>query len=265
MPTDPPRLYSDLAHLWPHLSPPGHYEEEARLLGELIDAALGEPPAGQRWSLLELGAGAGHTLVHLKGRYDCTASDLSPQMIAHGRELNPEVPAVVGDMRTMRLGKRFDIVLLCDAIDYMLSEDDAAAALTTAREHLRPGGVVLFAPTYTAETFVDGEVASDDTLWSGQDARGAQARAGVTYFSFVHDPDPADTRIEMILVYLLRDARTRQVEVVEDRHVCGLFPIARWCDLAGRAGLVAEALAEPGGGDGPSAWSVLFRAGHRVP
>lgn len=254
----PPRLYTDLARLWPYLSPPEHYEAESQTLIELIDEALGEPPAGRRWSVLELGAGGGHSIVHLKGRYDCTAADLSPQMLEQCRTLNPEVPTVVDDMRSMRLGKTFDAVLICDAIDYMLSEDDAVAALTTAAAHLRPGGIAVFAPTYTAETFSDGEVADDGTTIPG-----IAGDDELTYFTFVHDPDPSDTTFEMILLYLIRDAQTRRVELVEDRHTCGLFAIEQWKAMMTRADLSdAQALAEQIEGDGQaedsSPWSVLF-------
>lgn len=252
---DTPRLYDDLAYLWPHLSPPEHYAEETGLLRELIDEALGEPPAGQRWSLLELGAGGGHSIVHLKGHYDCSASDLSPQMLEQCKALNPDVPTVEGDMRSVRLDKPFDIVLICDAIDYMATHADAVAALQTIAAHLRPGGVALFAPTYTAETFNDGEVADDGTTIPG--IAGDDA---LTYFTFVHDPDPTDTQFEMILLYLIRDAQTRQVQTIEDRHTCGLFAIADWQAMATEAGLNVEALAQEQDPAGTgSAWSVVFR------
>lgn len=254
---DTPRLYTDLAHLWPHLSPPEHYAEESALLSELIDRALGDPPTGQRWALLELGAGGGHSIIHLKDKYNCTAADLSPQMLEHCNALNPEVPTVVGDMRSMRLDQTFDIVLICDAIDYMLTEDDAAACLDTARDHLRPGGILLFAPTYTRETFVDGDVADDGTTIPG-----IAGDDDLTYFTFIHDPDPVDSTFEMILLYLVRDARSRQVKTIEDRHTCGLFSIAQWQALAERVGFDVQALAEPASEDvkqtDASAWSVIF-------
>ena len=87
----------------------------------------------------------------------------------------------------------------------------------------------------------------------------------LTYFTFVHDPDPSDNKFEMILLYLVRDSQTRQVEVIEDRHRCGLFPIEGWLAMMAEAGLEAEALAEQSdGGEGtdaePGAWSVLLRA-----
>lgn len=252
---DAPRLYTDLAHLWPYLSPPEHYIEETQTLRELIDEALGDPPANKQWSLLELGAGGGHSTVHLKTYYDVTASDLSPQMLAHCNALNPEVPTIQGDMRTLRLNQSFDVVLICDAIDYMTTKDDAVAALKTIAAHLRPGGVALFAPTYTRETFTDGDTADDTAMLPDDEP--------LTYFSFVHDPDPADTTFEMILLYLIRDAQTRQIQTIEDRHTCGLFSIQDWQDMAAEAGLDVEALAEQHDPDAQpqdtSAWSVIFR------
>lgn len=258
-----PRLYDDLAALWPAISPPEHYRAEADTIRTILDRSLGQPPADRKWSVLELGAGGGHTLVHLTGDFDCTAADLSEPMLDNCRALNPGVATVVGDMRTMRLDRQFDAVLIHDAIDYMVSPEDAAAALQTAAAHLRPGGVALIAPTYTTETFTDGEVADD-----GTEIDGIAGGDHLTFFSFVHDPDPADTCFEMILLYLIRDAATRQVRVVEDRHTCGLFSLDTWCDLMEQAGLSTTPILM-GGEDGdaendadnddePAAWSTLF-------
>ncbi len=254
-----PRLYADLAWLWPYLSPPGDYVEEAALLNELIAERLGHGPK----RILELGAGGGHTLVHLceagaeasrmvggwDGIHEGVAVDLSEPMLANCRALIPGVETHLGDMRSVRLGKTFDAVLIHDAVDYLLSEDDIRQTLDTVAAHLEPGGLAFIAPTYTADTFVDGEVADDGTT-----IEDAQA---VTYFSYVHDPDPSDTTFEMILLYLIRspaDATPlRRVEVVEDRHTCGLFSIARWLSLMGGAGFDASLVEQEGG-----AWSLFL-------
>lgn len=221
------RLYDDLAWLWPHLSPPSHYVAEAGLIGALIADRLGAGPK----RILELGAGGGHTLVHLADEHRCVAVDLSEPMLANCRALIPGVEAVVGDMRDVRLGQRFDVVLIHDAIDYLLTPGDVAATLTTVHEHLLPGGLALIAPTYTHETFVDGDVADDGTTADS---------AELTYFSYVHDPDPADDTFEMILLYLIRDPSTRRVEVIEDRHTCGLFEHSAWLRMIEAAGFEAE-------------------------
>ena len=225
-----PRLYNDLAYLWPLLSPPEHYEAEAASLVELIEQ-YGKVVDGERFSVLELGAGGGHTLVHLADRFDCTAVDLSKPMLDNCRKLVPRAEVIVGDMRTVRLGKTFSAVLIHDAIDYMLSEDDVRKALKTAAEHLEPGGLCAIAPTYTREVFVDGDVADDGTTTDSEE---------LTYFTYVHDPDPSDDTFEMILLYLIRNMETREVEVVEDRHTCGLFSNAKWLEWMGDAGFDAR-------------------------
>lgn len=263
--TDPvplPRLYHDLAWLWPHLSPPDHYLAEAERLEALIHKRLGPPPESGPHRILELGAGGGHTLVHLSdlgdGAHHCVAADLSDAMLAHCRSLIPGIETHVGDMRDLRLGQTFDVVLIHDAVDYLLTEDDLSRTFATAGAHLRPGGLLLVAPTYTAETFVDGDVADDTALTSDVE---------VTYFTFVHDPDPADTTFEMILLYLIRPPESgeppgpRNVEVIQDRHPCGLFPATTWLRLLTAAGFTAEVVEDEDvdrvDEDPDTAWSLF--------
>jgi len=253
------RLYDDLAYLWPHLSPPEHYASEAESLREILRAQLGEPANGAKWSVLELGAGGGHTLHHLRDEFDCTAVDLSQPMLDNCMTLNPDVPCVAGDMRDVRLGRVFDAVLIHDAIDYMTTRADAQAAIATAYAHLRPGGLALIAPTYVSETLVDGDVADDGTTIPG--IAGGHG-CDLTYFTFVHDADPSDDVFEMILIYLIRDEQTRAVELVEDRHTCGLFAAADWIGMIESAGLspIPEAsslLIEHDDEEEPAAWTLF--------
>jgi SAM-dependent methyltransferase len=236
-----PRLYGDLAWLWPILSPPDHYREEADTLLEVFAAmapARAAVRAGTRPSkkagrprLLELGAGGGHLLVHLSRHFECTATDISSAMLDNCAMLVPEARRVLGDMRTLRLDEQFDAVLIHDAIDYMTTARDVRAALATAAVHLRPGGVLFVAPTYTKDNFVDGEAEHD-----------ADASADVTYLSYVHDPRPRDSEYELVLVYLIRDAQTRAVEATVDRHRCGLFRERQWLTFLDAAGFSAAAV-----------------------
>src|SRR4029078_3241161 len=78
---------------------------------------------------------------------------LSPSMLAVSASITPECEHIVGDMRTLRLGRTFDAVLIHDAICYMTSEADLRAALTTAFEHLRPGGGPVLMPDHVGESF----------------------------------------------------------------------------------------------------------------
>ena len=127
-----PRLYTDLASWWPLLSPPDEeYAAEASSIIAMLRDALGQPPA----TILELGSGGGNTASYLKRHTAMTLVDLSSDMLAVSRKLNPDLEHVAGDMRTVRLGRTFDAVFIHDAIMYMITEDDLAAALATAHAH----------------------------------------------------------------------------------------------------------------------------------
>ena len=101
--TDRYRLYSDLAAWWPLISPPDEYTEEAAFAARLLGQA-----ARPVQEVLELGSGGGHNAVHLKQRFRLTLVDLSADMLAVSRRLNPECAHQQGDMRTLQLGRTFD-------------------------------------------------------------------------------------------------------------------------------------------------------------
>ena len=187
------------------------------------------PEHPHRPRLLELGAGGGHMLAHLAQHFECTASDISEAMLENCARLVPHARRVRADMRELRLGERFDAVLIHDAIDYMRDKADVTAALATAAAHLAPGGVLLVAPTYTRDNFVNAEVAED-----------GNPDAGLTYFSYVHALNARATQYELILVYLIRNPRQYTVTVIEDRHRCGLFSEREWSRALAKAGFHAH-------------------------
>lgn len=228
------RFYTDLAEWWPLVSPPEEYEDEAAELADLLE--LG-PGTGRQ--VLELGSGGGHNAAHLRSRCTMTLVDASPAMLAMSRRLNPDCEHVVADMRTVRLGRRFDGVLVHDAIDYMTTEDDLRQALGTVAEHCRPGGVAVLAPDHTTETY------TPTTLCGGSD--GADGR-GVRYLEWSWDPDPTDSWVTTQYAFLLRqpDGGT---EVVHEAHRTGLFPRRTWLRLLAEVGFVAEARLERDSGD----------------
>ncbi len=206
------RLYKDLAAWWPLLSAPKGYAEEAAIAAETI---LGGARGPVR-RVLELGCGGGNNASHLKARFAMTLTDLSPGMLGVSRALNPECEHEIGDMRTLRFGRTFDAVFVHDAVMYLTREKDLRAAIATAFAHLRPGGVALFVPDDTKETW------RATTSNGGHDAPDRALR----YLAWSYDPDPADTTTVVAYAFLLREgARTR---AVHDRHVLGLFPRATW-------------------------------------
>ena len=106
------RFYDDLAAWWPLISPPEEYAEEAAEFAAVLSSA--SIPVIE---VLELGSGGGHNAVHLKSRFAMTLVDLSDQMLEVSRRLNPDCEHHQGDLRTIRLGRSFDAVLIHDAVD----------------------------------------------------------------------------------------------------------------------------------------------------
>jgi SAM-dependent methyltransferase len=227
------RLYSDLAGWWPLISPPEEYTAEAAHLADLFRAA--EHPVRE---VLDLGSGGGGVAVHLKDRLAMTLVDLSDEMLDVSRLLNPECEHVRGDMRTIRLGRTFDAVLVHDAIDYMTTEDDLRQVIETAFVHCRPGGLAVFVPDHIADTFRPFTGGG-----GGSDASGRQA----SFTEWTWDPDPADDWIQAEYEFVLRSPDAT-VQVVQETHRLGAFSRAAWLRLLGRAGFgTVTAEAAPAG------------------
>jgi SAM-dependent methyltransferase len=224
-----PRFYGDLAEWWSLISAPEEYAEEAAFAGTVLASA--SVPVGE---VLELGSGGGNNAVHLKGQFDMTLVDLSEAMLDVSRSLNPECRHRQGDMRTVRLGRTFDAVFVHDAVCYMTTEADLRAAVETAFVHCRPGGIAVFMPDDTTETF------AEDTEHGGNDGAGGR---GARYLAWSWDPDPADTWTLTEYAFLLRRS-DGSVEVVHETHRLGLFGREDWLRLLAEVGFVAESVAE---------------------
>jgi SAM-dependent methyltransferase len=216
-------FYDELAEWWPLFSPPEHYDEEA---ADLLER-LGPVPGGS--TMLELGSGGGSLASHLGSHFSLTLTDRSPGMLDVNRKVNPNAEHHVADMRTLRLGRQFDVVLVHDAIMYAITPADVKATLQTAAIHCRRGGRIVVLPDYVRETFTPG------TDEGGHDASDGR---GLRYLEWRWDPDSNDDTYVVDYAFLLRDA-AGDVSVAHDRHVEGLFPRASWLGWFREAGLSA--------------------------
>ena len=219
------RMYDEFADLWPLISPPEGYAEEAEYWRKALRDKLGPG----RHEILELGVGGGNNLSHLAGDFKATAADISEKMLANSRRLNPEVEHHVGDMRTVRLGRTFKAVIIHDAISYMTTEDDLRAVFATASAHLEPGGVFATSPDHVTETF--------KVHLSSAKSRSDGVRT-LSYVEYDYDPDPADSQYESLFIYIINEHGPVRIE--HDRHILGLFPKARWPALLDEAGFDTE-------------------------
>lgn len=238
-----PLLYSELVPWYRLIDPPADHLDEAAS----YEAAFERGASPRPETLLELGAGAGHNAFHLKQRFRCTLTDISDEMAALSRELNPECEHLAGDMRTLRLGRSFDAVLVHDAVMYMLGEGDLLAAAHTAFLHTRPGGAAVFAPDHMRETFREAS-----STFARED--GGRALRGLEWD---WDPDPADDTYLVEYAFLLREGR--EVRAVHDRHVEGLFARATWVRILTSVGYRVESFERPADDEGATDEVFLCR------
>lgn len=219
------QMYNGIASWWHLLSPVAEYAAEAALFAEILGQSKPK-------SVLELGSGGGNNAYYLKRDFpDYVLTDLSPQMIAASRSVNPELRHEVGDMRSLRLDRRFDAVFIHDAITYMTSRADLLKAFQTAAAHLNPGGLVLVVPDETKETFHPG------TECGGSDD--PQTGRGLRYLEWSYDPDPDDEVCTTQYAFVLREA-DGTARSLHETHFGGLFDRGTWLDLLEAAGFEAN-------------------------
>ncbi len=229
------KMYDEIADWWLLLSPLEHYASEAEFFVKTMrDKGLPDSP-----TLLELGSGGGNNAYYLKRHFaHVTLSDLSEKMLAVSQRHNPECEHVVGDMKTIRLNRYFDIVFVHDAIDYMTSLEELRQVFLAAFLHCKESGSAIFVPDHVLETFAEstGSGGSDD-----------EHRA-FRYFEWSYDPDESDTSYVTEYVYLLRE-NGQPLRVEHEQHVSGLFARADWLRLLREAGFEPEIVVDDFGRD----------------
>jgi SAM-dependent methyltransferase len=141
-----PRLY-DLVF-------PDAEETIATMVRAAIDRYLSAAPR----SILDVGCGTGRHLAALaKTISECCGVDLLESNIAYARSVRPGVTFHVGDMRTVRLGRTFDLLIcLGNALSYALTDQDLADTMSTFAAHARVG-TLLVADPLNGRTYLEGK------------------------------------------------------------------------------------------------------------
>jgi len=119
-----------------------NYDAEAAFVQQLI-----RKEAPEARSLLELGCGTGlHAAALAQRGYSVHGIDLSDEMLARAqRRKNEKLSFARGDVRDLRLGRKFDgVISLFHVVSYQTGNTDLRAVFATAREHLRDDGVFVF-------------------------------------------------------------------------------------------------------------------------
>ncbi len=183
------------------------YSGEAAYINALIGRHL---PGSVR--ILDLGCGTGkHDLILAKMGHDVTGIDMSHEMLAVANSFHSSVSFLHGDIRTVRLDKTFDaIISLFHVMSYQTSNNDLAAAFTTARAHLKPGGIFIFDCWYGPGVLTDRPTVRVKRL---EDAETTLTRI-VEPVMF-----PNSNLVELNYQIIARDKESGAVEEVRETHL----------------------------------------------
>src|SRR5262249_13725753 len=103
-------------------------------------------------TILDMGCGTGNHAIPLAQQgFEVTGVERSESMLVHARSKaakalpNKKIEFHQGDIRSAKLGRQFDAALMMFAVlGYQKENKDVLAALRTARQHLREGGLLVF-------------------------------------------------------------------------------------------------------------------------
>ena len=224
---DARRLYHDLAWIWPIVSPPEEYVEETEFFRRVIK----EKTEINVQTLLHLGCGGGRNDFTFQKHFAVTGVDISEEMLALAKELNPASEYIHGDMRSVRLGKTFDCIAALDSVNYMITEEELSQLFRTAHEHLNPGGIFLTVVEESCERF------KQNRTISSTHSRG---NTQITFIENGFDPNPDDNHFEMTFIYLVRDKDG--LKIYTDSHIWGLFKMDTWHRLLKKTGFDIQEL-----------------------
>ena len=203
--------YNELAWTEDFLADPTDYKDEVDVYVDMINGVAKETVD----TVLHLGCGAGGHDLHFKEHFKVTGVDVSKGMLNKAKTTNPEIEYIEGDMRTIRLNRQFDCVVIPDSIDYMVSLDDLKKAIKTSKMHLRPGGVLLIV-CKTQETFRNNNFAY----------KGEKGDVHVTLLENNYINPYLPNTYDITMLYLIRQKGKLTKHIEES--VAGLFPQATW-------------------------------------
>lgn len=140
---------SEMATRWHSQARPSGTEYDARW-DEL--AAAGGHPHGEAdfvmaldpRTVLDAGCGTGRVAIELARRgVETVGVDLDADFVERARAKDPQIDWRLGDLATIDLGVRFDVVLAAGNVMIFLTPNTEGAVLTNLAQHCAPGGRVV--------------------------------------------------------------------------------------------------------------------------
>ena len=181
-------------------------------------------------SLLDVACGTGLHLKHLKDDFSCTGVDISKNILKIAKKNVKEVTFKEADMKTLRLGKQFDVIIcLLSSIGYVKTVASLEKTIQNFSKHLKKGGLALIEPSHTKSAYVNGEPRI--TVHNGKDAK--IARVNVTKIR---------QATAVLNMHMLIAERGKDAKYFVDRHELGLFGINNTLRIMQAAGLKSKYL-----------------------
>jgi len=252
---DKAKVFSDYARYYDLLYKDKDYAAEADYVAGLIRKF--HPTVK---SILELGSGTGiHASLLAERGFSVHGIERSPGMFSRSLALirnmsagNGRLAFSQGDIREVRLNKRFDAVIaLFHVISYQTTNEDVTAAFKTAREHLNPDGVFIFDVWYGPAVLTERPAVRIKRMADEQ-----------TEITRLAEPTlyPNENRVDVNYHVFVRARATRAVAELKETHAMRYFfkpEIERIAADAGFQCLHAEEWLS-GRAIGSDTWGICF-------
>jgi SAM-dependent methyltransferase len=190
------------------------YRSEAAFVLALIRKHL---PDAQR--LLELGCGTGtHAQYLAEGGVSVYGVDRSAPMLERAVERRESLPPDVasrlafssGDVRDVRLERTFDAVIsLFHVVSYQIRNEDVQDTFSTARQHLKSGGIFAFDCWYGPAVLANAP-AVRVKRWEDETTRVLRIAEPIVYAN--------DNRVDVSYTILAQDRETGTTEELHELH-----------------------------------------------
>ncbi len=134
-------LYSDL-----------EYEKSSKRIIKLFS----EYNKSKGNKLLDVACGTGTHISYLKSEFNCTGIDLSEPMLKQARKKSLDCEFKVGDMKSFKLNKKFDVVTcLFNSINNLGAGKELETTINNFYNHLKKGGLLITEFFHEKEDFVN--------------------------------------------------------------------------------------------------------------
>ena len=200
-------LYKELAKYYDLVYSKKDYKKEADSIRKLI----GGYKRSKGKKLLEFACGTGGHVQYLLKYFDYTGVDLNEEMLNIARRKVPSAVFKKGDMMTVKLGIKFDVILcLFTSIGYVKTYPNLKKTLKNFYDHLNSGGIIIIEPWFLKKTFFPGSPHMD--VYDGTDikiARGSTSKV--------------KGNISTLYMHYLVVERNKEIRYFSEKHELGLF------------------------------------------